>query len=125
MVTRIGTPYYVAPEILRGTSPYTVAADMWSIGVIVYFMTHGYTPWHEESESKVFKAIMEGDFIICEDEVSPMAADFIKKLLVVEPSDRMTIDEALFHPWLAQIPSHGSPWRVSSQTKTVLKAVSE
>jgi len=85
MTTRIGTPYYVAPEILRGAAPYTIAADMWSIGVIVYFMLHGYTPWAEDSEPKVFKAIQEGDYIICEDEVGPLASDFISKLLTVDP----------------------------------------
>lgn len=81
----------MAPEILKGTSPYTVSADLWSIGVIVYFMLHGYTPWHEDSEPKVFQAIQKGDYIICEDEVSPKAADFIRRLLTVDPLQRMTV----------------------------------
>ena len=100
MQTRIGTPYYVAPEILRGVTPYTIAADMWSIGVIVYFMLHGYTPWHDESEPKVFKAIQEGNYVICEDEVGSLASDFIRKLLTVDPSQRMNVRQALAHPWL-------------------------
>ncbi len=55
MKTRIGTPYYVAPEILIGKSAYTVACDMWSVGVIVFFMLHGYPPFHEESEPELFR----------------------------------------------------------------------
>ena len=95
MSTRIGTPYYVSPEVLLGRTPYSKACDMWSIGVVVYFMLHGYPPFHEDSESRLFQKIQKADFTVCEEEVSPLASDFIKRLLRADPRQRMTIKEAL------------------------------
>ena len=107
MKTRIGTPYYVAPEILTGDASYTAACDMWSLGVIVYFMLHGYPPFHEEDEAKLFKQIMMADYVICEDEVGKLAADFINRLLMSNPEKRMTIDDAMKHPWLGKANTRG------------------
>ena len=91
MKTRIGTPYYVAPEILRGGTEYSVACDMWSLGVIVFFMLHGNPPFHEESEPRLFRQIQQADYSICKEEVGEEAADFISRLLKVDPRERMTI----------------------------------
>jgi calcium-dependent protein kinase len=51
MTTRIGTPYYVSPEVLRGKEPYSSQCDIWSFGVIVYFMLVGYPPFYAQSEA--------------------------------------------------------------------------
>jgi calcium-dependent protein kinase len=48
MQTKIGTPYYVSPEILEGT--YDKGCDMWSIGVITYIMLCGYPPFNAATE---------------------------------------------------------------------------
>jgi len=45
MTTRIGTPYYVSPEVLKGESAYTKECDLWSLGVITFFMMFGYPPF--------------------------------------------------------------------------------
>lgn len=51
MRTRIGTPYYVSPEILSGALPYQKECDLWSLGVILFFMVYGYPPFYGSNEA--------------------------------------------------------------------------
>lgn len=48
MTTRIGTPYYMAPDVLDGC--YNQACDMWSLGVITYCILCGYPPFNAETD---------------------------------------------------------------------------
>lgn len=49
MLTRAGTPYYMAPEVLEGS--YDELCDMWSIGVITYCIIAGYPPFNAETDA--------------------------------------------------------------------------
>ncbi len=129
------TPYYVAPQVLEAqrrqreirsghrspTSPYYYdkSCDMWSIGVILYIMLCGYPPFYSEIPNqpitqRMKKRIMSGDFDFPENEwsrTSDGAKDLIRKLLCVEPSERITVDQLLQHKWLQSnsVPSHDLP----------------
>jgi calcium-dependent protein kinase len=63
MTTRIGTPYYVSPEVLKGDAPYDIRCDLWSCGIIVFFMLHGYPPFTASSERQLFHKILQGDVV--------------------------------------------------------------
>ena len=81
------------------------AVDMWAIGVISYFLLAGYTPFDRDSTAEEMQAIVKAEYAF-EPEVywqgvSDSARDFINKLLVIDPSQRMTAEQALQHPWLA------------------------
>jgi calcium/calmodulin-dependent protein kinase I len=102
MMTACGTPGYVAPEILTGKG-YDVAVDYWSIGVILYVMLCGFPPFSEDSNEKLFEMIKTGNYEFPSpqwDPISDYAKDLIKKLLVVDPSKRLTADGILKHPWV-------------------------
>eukprot|EP01114_Cavostelium_apophysatum_P023964 TRINITY_DN9210_c0_g1_i1.p1 TRINITY_DN9210_c0_g1~~TRINITY_DN9210_c0_g1_i1.p1 ORF type:complete len:325 (-),score=51.74 TRINITY_DN9210_c0_g1_i1:116-1054(-) len=102
--TSCGTPYYTAPEILQGHG-YNKHVDMWSIGVITYFMLAGYPPFLGENLPDVINSIIHCRFSFPSphfDQVSASAKDFISKLLVLEPWKRMDTEGGLKHPWISE-----------------------
>ncbi|KAI1233041.1 hypothetical protein IHE44_0006231 [Lamprotornis superbus] len=106
MKTLCGTPMYLAPEVLNslGTAGYSRAVDCWSLGVILFVCLCGYPPFNEQNTQLSLKdQITHGKYTFIAKEwkhVSDMALDLVKKLLVVDPSKRLTTEEALEHPWL-------------------------
>jgi len=102
MSTSCGTPTYVAPEVLLG-SVYDVQCDVWSTGVITYILLSSHIPFDGDGESEVFERILSACYSFPSplwDPVSSQAKDFISKIFVVEPIQRMTADECLDHEWL-------------------------
>ncbi|XP_007447048.1 PREDICTED: serine/threonine-protein kinase 17A [Lipotes vexillifer] len=100
----MGTPEYVAPEILS-YDPISMATDMWSIGVLAYVMLTGVSPFLGDNKQETFLNISQMNLSYSEEEfdvVSESAVDFIKTLLVKKPEDRATAEECLKHPWLMQ-----------------------
>lgn len=102
LVTSCGSPGYVAPEVLTEDS-YTNAVDMWSVGVIIYILLSGYPPFYDESPPKIFKKITEAKYDFDDpvwDDISDLAKDLIRKLLVKDPSERLSAKKCLKHPWI-------------------------
>ncbi|KAJ7335723.1 hypothetical protein JRQ81_013664 [Phrynocephalus forsythii] len=99
----MGTPEYVAPEILS-YDPVSTATDMWSIGVLAYVMLTGISPFLGNNKQETFLNISQMNINYSEDFdlVSESAVDFIKSLLVKKPEERATAEECLQHSWLAQ-----------------------
>ncbi|CAJ0904297.1 1192_t:CDS:2 [Entrophospora sp. SA101] len=101
LLTACGTPGYIAPEVLLQAG-YGKPIDIWSIGVIMYTMLCGYTPFWGEDQAALFESIMSGEYEYEEEywsEISDLAKDLIDKLLTYEPHKRITVHEALKHPW--------------------------
>jgi len=104
MSTICGTPGYVAPEILEGTH-YDRAVDQWALGVITYTLLCGFPPFVNANVDILFEMIRSCDYSFPEDlfkDTSTKAKDFIKKLLVVDPVNRMKPDDALNDPWIRE-----------------------
>lgn len=103
MYSLVGTPYYMAPEVLRGD--YDKECDIWSLGVILYLMLSGHQPFASSSIQELFPKVMSANYSFLGeewDEISPSAKDLISKLIVVEPNKRLTIQEMLKHDWFRQ-----------------------
>ncbi|KAJ3216513.1 calcium calmodulin-dependent protein kinase type 1G [Dinochytrium kinnereticum] len=102
MRTACGTPGYVAPEVLRRQG-YGREVDLWSLGVITYILLCGYPPFYDQNNVELFKQIMAGRYEFDRpwwDNISDVAKDFIKKLLVLDPRQRFTARLALSHPFI-------------------------
>ncbi|XP_029015480.1 serine/threonine kinase 17a like [Betta splendens] len=102
----LGTPEYVAPEILN-YEPISTATDMWSIGVLTYVMLTGESPFLGDDKQETFLNISQVNVDYSQDTfegISPQAVDFIKTLLVKNPRKRATAEECLQHPWLNPYP---------------------
>ncbi|TGZ64652.1 hypothetical protein CRM22_006280 [Opisthorchis felineus] len=103
--TFCGTPTYLAPEVLRtaGSGTYTSAIDIWSLGVILYVCLVGYPPFTEERKDHDLQTqIIQGlyDFPdIYWKAISEEAKDLVRKMLTVEPSERLTIQDVIQHVW--------------------------
>ncbi|XP_052864437.1 tribbles homolog 1-like [Anopheles cruzii] len=95
-----GCPAYVSPEILRTNTTYSgKAADMWSLGVIMYTMLVGRYPFNDSEHASLFAKISRGQFTI-PDCLSSKARCMIRALLRRDPEERITSDDVLHHPWL-------------------------
>ena len=112
----IGTPDYIAPEILL-EKKHTYTCDYWSLGCMVYEFLIGIPPFHAETEEETFKNILRGHIDLSSDvgieDFSDEAIDFIKALLVTDPTKRLGangIDEIMNHPWFKGVdPDKDSP----------------
>lgn len=93
-----GTYCYAAPEILRGFPFFGWMADMWSLGVCLYAMFVGAMPFDGVDKREIYQKIKMARFSIPE-EVPVEIADIIKKLLVVNPSSRLTAKQVRSKSW--------------------------
>uniref|UniRef100_A0A1I7S951 Protein kinase domain-containing protein n=1 Tax=Bursaphelenchus xylophilus TaxID=6326 RepID=A0A1I7S951_BURXY len=97
------TPEFVSPEIAQGQTV-TLAADMWSAGSLIYVLLTGVSPFLGDNDRETLANINNGNYLLDSEpfnEISNEAKDFLQKLLLLDPSKRMTVDQALSHDWLA------------------------
>ncbi|KAK6939762.1 EF-hand domain, partial [Dillenia turbinata] len=97
----VGSPYYVAPEVLM--KHYGPEIDVWSAGVILYILLSGVPPFWAETESGIFREILQGKLDFKSEPwpaISESAKDLVKKMLERDPKRRITAHEVLCHPWI-------------------------
>ncbi|KAJ7054487.1 kinase-like domain-containing protein [Mycena amicta] len=105
LTERCGSLPYVAPELASPEAYDAQAIDVWGVGVILYTLLAGNTPWDEPStRSPEFVRYVSGE--IFEDQpwcrFSPEALSLLQGLLTIHPKERFTIDDAFQHPWCAR-----------------------
>uniref|UniRef100_S4RBU4 Ribosomal protein S6 kinase A3 n=1 Tax=Petromyzon marinus TaxID=7757 RepID=S4RBU4_PETMA len=106
LMTPCYTANFVAPEVLKRQG-YDAACDIWSLGVLLYTMLAGHTPFAngpDDTPGVILTRIGSGRFLLSGgnwDTVSEAAKDLVKKMLHVDPHQRFTAAQVLRHPWIA------------------------
>ena len=91
----------MAPEVLKGK--YTKQADLWSVGVMAFMLLSSQMPFYGRKRSQIIEQIMEGKVEFKGRKwkrVSRQAKAFVEDLLVVDPDERVSAEEALQSQWL-------------------------
>ena len=97
--SKVGTAYYVSPEILAGK--YTEKCDIWSAGVILYVLLSGEPPFNGPSDGVIYSKIKKMKFNFPSnkwEKISDEAKDLLKNMLSVEEK-RLSASQVLLHPW--------------------------
>eukprot|EP00434_Breviolum_minutum_P024451 symbB.v1.2.021594.t1/scaffold1874.1/size97541/2 len=97
--TRVGTPYYLSPEIIR-KQPYNYKTDVWSLGVLLYEMAALRRPFMGTLET-LPKIIIAGDYDPLPSHFSLELKSLVSRLLAVDPEQRLNLAEALKEEVLA------------------------
>lgn len=108
MVTKsCGSILYASPECLSGQPYNGRSTDAWSCGMTLYSLITGRSPWKGQDEETVSEEIFTTEIRLPRF-LSPLCCDFLNRLLERDWQKRMTIEEALKHPWLdcSSIPSN-------------------
>eukprot|EP01138_Halocafeteria_seosinensis_P013741 gb/GECG01014032.1/.p1 GENE.gb/GECG01014032.1/~~gb/GECG01014032.1/.p1 ORF type:complete len:288 (+),score=32.97 gb/GECG01014032.1/:1-864(+) len=110
--TFCGTVEYLPPEMLDGEA-HTYSADSWALGIMAYELLFGYTPFSApgqektEADSSAWQNTTIANIQECQYgysstvPISTDAKDFIDSMLQKNPSNRIPVESALHHPWIA------------------------
>uniref|UniRef100_A0A671Y5Y2 Ribosomal protein S6 kinase n=1 Tax=Sparus aurata TaxID=8175 RepID=A0A671Y5Y2_SPAAU len=105
LMTPCYTATFMAPEVLKKQG-YDAACDIWSLGILLYTMIAGFSPFASSSEDTAEEILAQigcGKFVITGgnwDLVSDTAKDLVIKMLHVDPHQRLTAPQVLRHPWI-------------------------
>jgi len=97
--TFCGSPSYCSPECLCRQQFDARLSDIWSMGVVLYTMVVGKTPWNSDHNQTVYQQIMKGD-ITFPNHVSHQCRDLVTLMLKVNPNERATMKEIIAHSWM-------------------------
>ncbi|XP_050440783.1 obscurin isoform X44 [Adelges cooleyi] len=93
-----GMPEFVSPEIAKGEGV-DLYSDMWSVGIITHLLLTGVSLFRCVNDADTLDRVKSGSYTLST-KISDLAKDFISKLLVLNPNDRLDVTKALKHPWL-------------------------
>ncbi|XP_047323378.1 mitogen-activated protein kinase kinase kinase YODA-like [Impatiens glandulifera] len=96
-----GSPYWMAPEVIKNSSGCNLAVDIWSLGCTVLEMANGKPPWSQyEGVAAMFKIGNSKELPVIPDELGDHGKDFVRQCLQRNPANRPTAAQLLDHPFI-------------------------
>ena len=93
-----GTPLYMAPELLYKNKGYSYGIDIWALGIIIYVLIVGEFPFEANEVKTVHEKIKKNKYIFPKSLIiSKVAKDLINKILINNPSKRLSLEQILNH----------------------------
>uniref|UniRef100_A0A0N5BC54 non-specific serine/threonine protein kinase n=1 Tax=Strongyloides papillosus TaxID=174720 RepID=A0A0N5BC54_STREA len=99
--TFCGSPPYAAPELFKDQEYYGPGVDIWALGVLLYFMLVGVTPFRGDTVSDLKQTILKGQYNM-PDYITTFAQHVINRMLDINPQRRMTIEDIKKTYWLSE-----------------------
>ena len=118
----VGSPYYVAPEVLKGD--YSHKCDIWGIGVLTYFLLSGHPPFVSNNRKDIFEKIKNEKISFTDKiwkKISQEAKDLICLMLDKNPDKRPKADEIIDNKWFANLENEYSHKKIDPEIFENLK----
>lgn len=123
----VGTAEYVSPELLLYNQS-GFCSDIWALGCMIYQFLEGHPPFRGENELRTFEKIVALDYTwnqmkALSIHVNHQIVNLVRKILVVDPKDRITLNEIRFDPWFNNIDWNDKPsiwrgiWQIQQQNQ--------
>lgn len=114
--TMVGTPEYLAPEIIQSKG-HSFPCDCWALAILIFEMMSGYPPFFDASPFGIYSKVLEGALKFPR-HFDVKAKHLVRNLLTLEPGRRIKIIDCIIHPWLdlvdweaLMVQKVKAPWR--------------
>lgn len=113
--TFCGSLYFAAPELLKGTIYTGPEVDVWSLGVVLFVLVTGHVPFDDKNLAALHEKIKSCRLEIPEG-ISDRCRELLTRMICRDPSQRATMDDVIFHPWVnegySEAPAYMAPERL-------------
>ncbi|OQR97984.1 kinase [Thraustotheca clavata] len=96
-----GTPAFMSPEMCSGIQYSGQLADVWAVGATLYMLKFGNPPFVAKTTLQVFEKI-QNDTLVFPIPIDPILEDFLIKIMTKDPTQRLSLHDALAHPWITK-----------------------
>ncbi|KAJ2541178.1 hypothetical protein EV175_006165, partial [Coemansia sp. RSA 1933] len=117
--TFCGSPFYAAPEMVNGIKYTGPEVDIWSMGIILFFLLCGRTPFEGENLKEIYAKISRGKFNL-PPYLSKDAQNILQNMLMVNPKLRVTMKGIIDHPWTNKDYDHSVDNHLPARPSVVL-----
>lgn len=102
LMTACGSPCYAPPEMFQNRKYNPEKVDVWALGVIMYAMLLGFLPFDDKDSRKILTNMMDYKIRFPNNFTSDLT-DLLKKMINLNPAERITLKEIEGHPWIIQM----------------------